>query len=224
LKIDFGGVQPNKAVLKKRLQEKMVELGPQKFCDKFGDSNAIVTAFADALQLDDVKDAKKTVKEIGKKICTLGLEGLLNRLDALTLKHMAESIELNPGSLDKSRIVESIIAGKVVKRVENHDAKKRLDQERKDSEKAASKAKRADIKKGVSYQDLYQGYNADELVEFCRKNALKVGGKKPEVIKRILAWLDGDTKTTMSTKIENKRKSESPSKTAKSTKKAKTDA
>ncbi len=36
LKIDLSsaGSRPNKAVLKKRLQEKLEELGPQKFCDK----------------------------------------------------------------------------------------------------------------------------------------------------------------------------------------------
>ncbi len=173
------------------------------------------------MDLDDPKDSKKASKEIGKRLTQLGVESLLNRLDLQFLKNMAASIGINAGSLDKARVVESIIAGKVVKRPENTDSKKRIEKERKEAEKAANKDKRADIKKGVSYQDLYQGYNADELVEFCRKNSLKVTGKKPDVIKRILAWLNGDTETTMSTKKEKKRKSESPSK-SKSPKKVKT--
>jgi hypothetical protein len=46
---------------------------------------------------------------------------------------------------------------------------------------------------------MFQLYRVEELVEWSREKGLKVTGTKPVVIKRILAYLDGDKENTMST-------------------------
>jgi len=92
LNIDLQGEgnNPTKAVLKKRLIQKMGELGIQKFFDKCGDNSGLVATFAEASELD----TKSTVKEVGKKISQLGVESLLNRLDIQFLKNMGDALDL----------------------------------------------------------------------------------------------------------------------------------
>jgi len=228
IKIDLSneGKHPTKAILKKRLLTKMEELGPQKFFDKFSDSEELATAFCDTVGLDDTKDPKKSVKEVAKELSRVGLESLLNRLDLQFLKTIAEHLDLSTNTLNKARVVKSIISGKNVKPTANPDIKKRLEKEREDAEKSAKKSveKRPSIKKGITYQDMYQLYLLSELEEFAKENGVKVSGKKSDLIKRILAWLDGDKENTMSqpkvkkTEKKTEKKSEKKETTPKSPK------
>lgn len=67
-------------------------------------------------------------------------------------------------------------------------------QDDEDTAAARSRPLIEEIKKGVTYTDLFDTYNASHLVEYCAKNGLKKTGKKPQVIKRILHFLDtGET-------------------------------
>jgi hypothetical protein len=49
---------------------------------------------------------------------------------------------------------------------------------------------RKPLEKGITYEDVFQGYWADELKDFCRKHNLKASGNKKELIRRILDWFD----------------------------------
>jgi len=70
-----------------------------------------------------------------------------------------------------------------------------------------------DLVKGVEYQDEFQHYYLEELVEFAKKNGLKVSGTKKELIQRIIAWLEGDKENTLAgTKKTPKRRKRSGSK------------
>jgi len=46
------------------------------------------------------------------------------------------------------------------------------------------------IKQGMTYTQLYDTFNATDLVDYCRKQGLKITGKKPQVIKRIISFLE----------------------------------
>jgi len=55
---------------------------------------------------------------------------------------------------------------------------------------AASKKKQP-IEKGVTYDDIFQHYYVEEVKDWCKAHNLKSSGKKSELIKRILDYLDG---------------------------------
>jgi len=57
--------------------------------------------------------------------------------------------------------------------------------------------KRPKIARGVSPENLRFHYSVPELQAFMEENGLKKNGKKSVLIKRILAWLDGDKENTM---------------------------
>jgi len=58
-----------------------------------------------------------------------------------------------------------------------------------------SKTKPA-IERGIDYDNLYAWYTVEELRDFVKENELLVSGTKKELVKRILAWLDGDKENT----------------------------
>jgi hypothetical protein len=136
------------------------------------------------------------------------------------LKQIAEDMGLKGSAGTKSKLVYAIATQTPLKALETS----RESFQEKFYEEALSslKQKKAPaIKKGVSYQDLFQWYPLPDLVEYCRENELKVSGTKPEVIKRILAFLDGDIENTKatnkSTKTASKEKAESKEKSAEKT-------
>jgi len=109
---------------------------------------------------------------------------------------------LDTTDLKKERVVTAIITGKTVKPTAKSDVKKRIEKEKVDAVKAAKKDKKPDIKKGITYQDLFQLYLRTEIEEYCRDKGLKLTGKKSDLIKRILTFLGGDKDTTKSPKKE----------------------
>jgi len=83
-------------------------------------------------------------------------------------------------------LIEAIITNEVIQKQEKK--KKKVQK--------VSKTK-PDLVKGVEYQDVFQHYYLEELVEFAKKNGLKVSGTKKELIQRIIAWLEGDKENTL---------------------------
>jgi hypothetical protein len=72
--------------------------------------------------------------------------------------------------------------------------------EEEEEEKYANKTKeelmkiRPKIEKGITYLDLQDGYWAEELKEFCKEHGLGNKGTKPENIRKILKYLDNQSK------------------------------
>jgi len=52
--------------------------------------------------------------------------------------------------------------------------------------------KKQPIKKGITFDDIFQHYYVDEVRDWCKEHGIKTSGKKTVLIKRILAFLDGD--------------------------------
>lgn len=53
----------------------------------------------------------------------------------------------------------------------------------------------SNIKKGITADDLQNLYNLTDLQEFCRQNEIVHTGKKPQLIKRIITFLETGQKT-----------------------------
>ena len=47
-----------------------------------------------------------------------------------------------------------------------------------------------EVVQGASYRSLFDSYNATDLVAYSRKHELRVTGRKPELIKRIISFLE----------------------------------
>jgi len=197
----------------------MDELGGiGKFFDKFTD-NDLINIFADTVGIEELKDPKKGAKEVAKEVYSIGLQSLLNRQDLSFLKSIAEEVGLNANSLVKSKVIKAIVSGKNVKSTSKSETKKRLEKEEEEAKKAIEKKEnRPAIKKGITYQEMFQLYTRSVLFDFCKENGLKVSGKKSDLIKRILAYLDGDKENTMPEQKTSKKPKKTPPKKTKDTK------
>eukprot|EP01098_Paradermamoeba_levis_P013608 TRINITY_DN623_c0_g1_i1.p1 TRINITY_DN623_c0_g1~~TRINITY_DN623_c0_g1_i1.p1 ORF type:complete len:393 (-),score=189.47 TRINITY_DN623_c0_g1_i1:75-1253(-) len=69
------------------------------------------------------------------------------------------------------------------------------------------------IKKGLTYTDIYDTWNATDLRDYCREKGLKITGKKKDIIKRVLAFLETGV-------VADDTKKKKPKANAKKTKKA----
>jgi len=211
LKLDTSDVKkPTKVYLKKRLGEKAVELGLDKFFAKFADNSELISAFADTCGLDEAEDeeaGKKRAKEISREVESVGNEALFERLDTPFLKELVEEAKLKVDKADRSRYVEALVTGKNVKGTKNDALAKAQKKLSKEAEAAANKDKPS-IKKGVSYQGIFQHYVRQEVFDWAKENGLKTSGNKPTLIKRIIAFLNGDTENTLAQPKEKKEKKE----------------
>jgi len=209
LDIDFGEIEnPKKVVLSKRLNEQLANLGMEKYLTKHA-SNDVISRFADLLEVEfpknfdltDEDSKKEAVSQITERVYFFGNQSLLDRFDIPFLQSICKEYGLKGETNTKSKLVYALSSQTNIKDLPsfNPGAQAANEARMEAALESANKSKRPSISKGVSYQDMFQLYNLDELVDWCRDNDLKVSGKKPDVIKRILAFLDGDKENTMST-------------------------
>jgi len=186
LDIDHDVNNPkHKVVLRKRLVERIMKEGVEEFMSKYMDETKL-QEFVLALEEVPVSDKKKElVTQVTRLVHGVGIQTFLSRFDTPFLKVIMKDLKLKCTTESKNKIVLAIATQTAAKtEVVSKDPI------------IFSKSKKA-IKQGLSYQDIFQHYNLEELVEWCRENELKVSGPKPEVIKRILSFLDGEKENVM---------------------------
>jgi len=209
LDIDHKDNNPkHKVVLKKRLIEKIIEDGTSTFLSSL--PQAKLEIFLNALGMKAEKGKEAMVEQLTEAVYSMGAEIFLSKFDVPFLKQCAKDLKIKCPTDSKAKIVNAIVTQTAPER------------EEKDM-KIVFSAKKLPIKKGITYQDIFQWYYKEELVEYCKENGLKVSGKKKEVIERILAYLDGDKENTMAKVNVNKeepkqeKKEEKPKKEEKKT-------
>jgi len=190
LDIDHKDNNPkHKVVLKKRLIEKIIEDGTSTFLSSL--PQAKLEIFLNALGMKAEKGKEAMVEQLTEAVYSMGAEIFLSKFDVPFLKQCAKDLKIKCPTDSKAKIVNAIVTQTAPER------------EEKDM-KIVFSAKKLPIKKGITYQDIFQWYYKEELVEYCKENGLKVSGKKKEVIERILAYLDGDKENTMAKVNVNK--------------------
>jgi len=200
LKLEFDQ-KPLKSQMHKRLYERMEEQGVAAFMEKNYDEKQI-TLFIELLNQEPASEGKKALaNQAGRLISTAGLEVFLSRFDAPFLKELMRNLGLKCDTDSKTKIIRALSTGTSAR------------SDGKTQEEVVFSKEKLTIKKGISYQDIFQHYNTEEIRDWCRDNGLKVSGNKPELIKRILAYFDGDKENTMATqKTEKKEKPKSSAK------------
>jgi len=196
-------------VLSKRISEAIHEEGLAAYLNKVETDNLKV--FAERLDLEAKSAKAQLIEEIVEEVEGNGVQLYLESFTEDVLRDVAFDMKLEkdptaaPG---KNLLIEAIVTNEAVPKQE------------KKKKKAAPKVSKhkPELEKGVEYQDVFQHYYLEELVEFAKKNGIKTSGTKKELIKRIIAWLDGDKENTLSgTKKTPKRRKRSGSKKRAST-------
>jgi len=190
LNIDHGKNSITKTVLRKRLVEIMEKEGPEEFFKKHTKVDSLISIIK-ALNVDPVSTSskEKLVIQATTLVNLTGFQTFFGRFDTNFLQHIMEQLNLKCETDSKPKIVYALATQSAAKK------------ENRQKEDVSYSKKKLAIRKGISYQDIYQHYLKDELVSFCRENEMKVTGSKKEVINRILAYLDGDKENTMANNV-----------------------
>lgn len=186
------------------MKKKYTELGAEGFFNKM--SEEILNKFCEALEFKEEGGKDDLVSGLKEELLVRGLLNLLESMTKEFIVETAKSLKLaHTGS--KKSLVYRIIGQAYSYLIEEADKEEKKEKKEK-KEKAPVEKK--EIKKGVTFEDLYQ-YYAEELHDYCKKNGLKVTGTKKETVKRILAFLDGDITGTKPMKPgESKKKRRRP--------------
>jgi len=185
LKIQPGGDnKPTRTVLQRRLKERMVEDGAQEFFEAVKEDDvAVLKIFIAITGEDPTSDDREEL--IAQAINVINYQGICNFLAQLTvpvLEELMDEAGLKYNTESKGKLIAAL-AGM-------HAAKK---SKAVGTVEAASTTKLSlKSKHNLTYSDIYQHYNKEELVEFCRKKDLKVSGKKKEVVNRVMIFLNGE--------------------------------
>eukprot|EP00005_Dracoamoeba_jomungandri_P007525 CAMPEP_0174269378 /NCGR_PEP_ID=MMETSP0439-20130205/40771_1 /TAXON_ID=0 /ORGANISM="Stereomyxa ramosa, Strain Chinc5" /LENGTH=231 /DNA_ID=CAMNT_0015358113 /DNA_START=186 /DNA_END=881 /DNA_ORIENTATION=- len=176
-----GDNSKNKRVLQRKLglvmNEKSVDDFLQDIC-----SEDDLKALCEELGVEPASAKKEQlVRQLGTIVRELGMESYFSSFNADCLADICDDLKIKTyGSSNKRKLVESIIS------------KEDMPKPEKKKRKIAFSKKKKPIKKGVTYDDIFQHYNVDEVRAFCKENKVKASGKKSDLINRVLAFLDGD--------------------------------
>lgn len=194
----------SKVFLKKRLAEKMREMGVKSFLEEHMSVPMLKTLIEASGVTTKTSQKDDLVRQLSDLIELIGTEVFLSRYDVTILKSMMDDKKLTYTTSSKSSIIESLTA--------NTHAKADPSKKRPDFIEFSKKKKAIQV--GVTYQDIFQHYFLKELQDFCRENELSPYGKKSDVIKRILDHLEQNKENSKKV-VEKKKEKESKSKEAK---------
>ncbi|KAN0035718.1 hypothetical protein ACTA71_005006 [Dictyostelium dimigraforme] len=161
-------VKKNKVFLRKRITYAIIEDFNTYFEQLSGEEAKIFHAMT----------SSKNWTKIVEELTLVGLEIFLFTVQAKVLSEICANFKYDVQSNNPTLMVTSILMGSVPPKKETQPKKITF-----------SKTK-PNLKKGLTYHDIFQHYYVDELSEFCRKNGMKIAGNKRELIERILRFLN----------------------------------
>jgi len=173
----------SKAVISSRLKDKIKPSGIDEFLQDAADVS-MLNKLCDCLEESPVSTNKdQLVKQVSGAVRNLGAETFWNSFDVTTLQSIGTDLKLKTkGTNSKRKLVDSILTNS---NPEKHEPKKK-------KRKITYSKKKKPIEKGVTYDDIFQHYYVTEVREWCKAHELKTAGRKKELIKRILEYLNGE--------------------------------
>jgi len=187
VKLKEGESKNSKTVVQRRLAAAIAQTNLHDFLTEHADEE-LLKALSEHLDLEPESEKKEAlVTEVSAAVRQLGLEGYFSHFEVDQLHDVAEDLKLDTSkSSNKRKLVEAIIL--------NQDVEKAAPKAKKPKGDGGKKKK--PIEKGITFEEVFQHYYATEVRNWCKEHGLKTSGKKPELIKRILAFLEGDETTT----------------------------
>jgi len=175
----------SKTVLIKKLAAAAEKQGINDFLNEHCSVDQL-KSIAEDIDIEASDKKEELVKQIGNSVRTMGLEGFLSAFNVDSLQDVCEDLKLKTHhSNNKRKLIEAIVTKKDV---EQEPKKKKA--------KVEASKKKKPIQKGSTYDDIFQHYYVGEVREFCKEKGLKTSGKKAVLIKRVLAYLEGDEEST----------------------------
>jgi hypothetical protein len=188
----------SRSVLSRRLSEQIVSAGFDEFLDQTADADTLKLVAEDF----DVKAEKKAIAEAARNFAA---ERYFGNFDVESLRALADDLKLKQAAKtsSKRKIVEAIVTQEDAEPAEAPKKKKQK----------VDVGKKKPLEKGITYDEIFQHYYVEELREFVKAKGIKVSGKKPVLIKRIVAYLNGETEGIMAgDKAEGKKKKKASTK------------
>jgi len=176
-------------------------------------TDAVRASLADDFDLDKGANAKA----IAEQARAFAAERYFSGFDVESLRALAEDLKLKnaASSVSKRKLVDAIVS--------QEDAE--AEPKKKKQKTEVDLGKKKPLEKGITYDEIFQHYYAQDLKDFVKKHGIKASGKKPILIKRIIAYLEGNTEGIMagdkSHHHHHHKKSSQSKKAAGSTKKGK---
>jgi len=203
IKIDHKGNNPkNRQVLSKRLYENITDSGIDQFLQDHASAEAL-KLLIDALAISLPASAKKDEKigQVSLAVDRIGMQMFFARMDLDMLQYLCEQMKIETHDRTNSAaLIHAIIMQQNLPKKE-----KKISQKPKKTKKKA-------LVEGITYDEVFQHYYLDEIQDWCKENKLKTTGTKKVLIKRILAFFDGDKENTLAS--TNVKSPKSPKKAA----------
>ncbi|KAL6071627.1 SAP domain-containing protein [Balamuthia mandrillaris] len=184
LDINWGNDNKHsKAVLGKRLIEQFYKKGLEEFLAERADVEGL-KGLCEMLELEPVSSKKEQLaRQVADRVRQEGLETYLSSVHLDSLQDMCDDLKLKTrNTSSKRKLVDALLYKKDVE-----------DEPKKKKQKTTgsfSKTKKK-IEKGITFDDIFQHYYANELKDWCKEHDIPTTGKKTLLIKRILAYLEG---------------------------------
>jgi len=132
----------------------------------------------------DFDTSSKTAKDLAEHARTLGAERYFSSFDVESLRGLAADLKLKHAakSSSKRKLVDAIVTQEDAEAGEPKKKKAKVDV-----------GKKKALEKGITYDEIFQHYYMEELRDWLKEKGVKSYGKKPVLIRRALAFLDGHT-------------------------------
>jgi len=195
--------------LQKSLGQALVDKGISGLLSKV--DLALLKNYSSLLGLDSTDNEEELKKQVSDEVMLTGMESFLNTLSLPLLKAHCTEMNLDfKSSPQKKDLVDKLMVHifelepleetKKEKEKSPKTKEKKEKQSKKETKEPKQKPKREawvappldTIAKGQNdtYTALFDHFNIPDLHKFCKEKGLKVSGKKKEIIKRILSYLE----------------------------------
>ncbi|KAG2383030.1 hypothetical protein C9374_004997 [Naegleria lovaniensis] len=144
----------------------------------------LLTKFLAALGMEEDSSKEEKAEAVQEEILITGLKIGFNTMSKEYINDVCEALKVAKSGSKKACI--SRIIGQAYPHYLETTEKETKEREKNDI---------SQIKKGITFEELYQ-YYAEELQDYCKQNGLKKTGSKKIVCKRILKFLEGDLEST----------------------------
>eukprot|EP01117_Protostelium_nocturnum_P006109 TRINITY_DN2201_c0_g1_i3.p1 TRINITY_DN2201_c0_g1~~TRINITY_DN2201_c0_g1_i3.p1 ORF type:complete len:334 (+),score=144.22 TRINITY_DN2201_c0_g1_i3:107-1108(+) len=169
--IDIGSHNAStKTVLRVKLADQMKE--DEKFVEKLKTEHLtmLLNAFKENVESKNGNKLNYLVQDLALET---GFGIFMEQFDTPYLLKLLKEGNIKGETSSKSKVIAAMIHNKDIEQAKS--VKKEVEFSKKKKE----------IKKGVTYQDIFQHYYLTELVEYCEKNGLPKSGTKKEIKKGV---------------------------------------
>eukprot|EP01119_Soliformovum_irregulare_P013584 TRINITY_DN3630_c0_g1_i2.p2 TRINITY_DN3630_c0_g1~~TRINITY_DN3630_c0_g1_i2.p2 ORF type:complete len:329 (+),score=130.36 TRINITY_DN3630_c0_g1_i2:71-1057(+) len=180
--------KPTRPVFQKRLAERMNEEGLAKFLNST-QLPQVITTILEAAGEFPIKDA--SIEDlVNQTVLAIQFQGASNfffYFETPFLRDLMDAAGLDYNTGSKARLIQALVS---------HD---NAVTEREPAEEITYSSKKLSLKakNNLSYHDINEWYTLAELVDWCEKKGVRTSGTKREVVKRVMAYLGGDTENTL---------------------------